>query len=74
MNTPKRMTSLAHWYKAARETLPKIPDVTSSYSGWQISHVYADVDVIIFVLHSNIGGKTGVAHVTIDRRSTAIGI
>jgi hypothetical protein len=70
MLTPKKMYSLAHWYRAARTALPKIPDPTD-HEGWYISHSLATIDTIVFRLESIWGGPA--SRVIIDRKADNIG-
>jgi hypothetical protein len=70
MLTPKKMYSLAHWYKAARTAIPRIPDPTD-HQGWEISHSIATLSTILFELRSVYGGNPAI--VRIDRKADNIG-
>ena len=68
MSTPKRITSLPHWYKAAKAAIQQIPeafDKLTGPTGWFISHQEADIKWIKFDLENKEGRK---AYIVILRK------
>lgn len=46
MNTPKRITSVTHWYKEAQKALPQIPNaIVSLYNDNEWCIVWHELDV-----------------------------
>ncbi len=66
MPTPKKMSNILAWYKAARKVIPEIPDVYSkSASGmWYIIREEANTDYITFEVKHRDGHRR---HVVIFR-------
>lgn len=80
MPTPKRMTELRFWLKAAQTHIRHIPrqiaesetsaDRSIGSDGWFVSNADADAKWIRFTLENRIGEK---AHIVIDRKYDAMG-
>lgn len=64
MPTPKKVSSIDHWYKASRKLIPEIPD------HFVVRNTFATEAYVRFELVSNAGAK---AHIVIDRKAPAIG-
>ena len=60
MVTPKRITSVQHWYKEARKSIPNIPEALIGVVGnnkWMIEHCETDIKWVKFDLMSGTGER-----------------
>ncbi len=63
MSAPKKVTRLDHWYKAARKTIPQIPDLL--VPGTSIINTQCTFQWITWEVKDEVGNRS---YVVINRR------